>query len=183
MVKKTPKTLPIAMEQWIKFFNKIFEEQHSPGIVYVFTKNLEAAKSAVMNAESFSQLKADCHKLLLIEEPEATFIPSKDLDLSDYHGKIILNSIADIIYLNSQVLIDEQVVHHNFFALEINPNSSGRFSFIIKFGSLSEDEKNWIKTEEKIIYKKCLDCQKDKKPRGLNFGLPKEKIPIVTGSR
>lgn len=175
---KQPRTLPEQAEVWINSFNEFFKKHTSPGIVYIFsTKSLEASKR-IVSKQKFSQIKGSCHKMILLSEPLGEFFPSKDLDLVEFHSRVIFNNIGDVACFSYQAILKD--FEEDFIIFEINPAGADRVLFVLKFQNFSEEEKTWILTEVENMDFRCSPCASNsKKARPEHFGIPKEILATI----
>lgn len=178
---KQPRALPEQAEKWINLFNDFFKERIDPGIVYIFsTQSLEAAKKVVSN-QKFSEIKGFCHKIILLSEPLGEFIPSEDLDSTEFHASVIFNDIGDEVCFSSQAILCG--FEGDFVVFEVNPSGADRVLFVLKFQNFSEEEKKWIATEVENMNFRCASCvSNSKQAKHEHFGTPKEIITAL-GSR
>ncbi len=181
---KDPKTSPERAEDWINKFNDFFTDRVEPGIIYIFSNQpLETARKAVSN-QKFSQLKGSCHKIILLSEPLGEFMPSKDLDLVEFHSRVIFNNIGDVACFSYQAILKD--FEEDFVVFEVNPSGADRVLFVLKFQNFSEEEKKWIATEVENMNFRCSSCASDsKQAQHDHYGI-EEEIVITTaklGSR
>lgn len=178
---KQPRVLPHEAEEWINKFNAFFKEHTDPGIVFIFSSPTKEKPGKIVSGKNFSQIKGICHKIILLSEPEAKFIPSADFGSTEFHANIVLNDIGDDVCFSSQAILDD--FEKDFIIFEINPGGADRALFVLKFRNFSEEEKYWIASEVKNMSFRCLSCASNSKDvKAEHLGIAKEKFLAATGS-
>lgn len=175
---KEPRTNPEEGELWVKKFNEFFENNSDSGIIFIFAGSIKLKEAKmIVEKEDFHNLKKFSHKMILLKEPQATFIASKDLEKNDFHINIVFNDIGDDACFNSQSILSQ-------LSIEINPSGSDHYVFVMKTKNFSKEEDNWINTEIGNMSSRCSACALNlKEAQHEHFGVPKEKILAATGSR